>query len=479
LPVLGSVAQADYTEVNVRPPIRDSSDHATSGASETAKPGLQLTPSSVDLVEGGDPASYRAVLRKRPSAPVVISVVPDDQTLVNPTVLVFDAADWNVPQDVAVTARDDSVFEGPHLGTVSHYIASTDSEYQGLEPVELTARIEDNDAAAITINPSSLTVSEPNGSASLRLRLASPPSAIVVVPLAPSSDQCAISPQSVTLDQENWESGSEATVSAEDDAVLDGEQICLIEGGPSVSDDPTYNGLIPNVVTVTVLDDEGSWRILLPQAYWHWPPLPAPPALRAIENVDGDGAYTVAWGAAARAETYVLEEATDPTFTAAQVRYAGPATSFDVQGEGAARLFYRVKAQNDWGDSRWSGAEAVDVLWEAEPNDDAHSQANGPLASGIVYRGAFLSGQDTKDYYFFDLSAPSAVELWLTNIPEGHNYDLVLRDADLEPPRGYSGGTGNQDEYLETSLPMGRYYVQVYNTSSLGSTQSYRLQIQY
>jgi hypothetical protein len=300
------------------------------------------------------------------------------------------------------------------------------------------------------------------------------------VPLTASNDECTVSPQSVILDTDNWETGAEATVSASDDSLTDGDQVCLIQGGPSISDDPTYNGLATNDVTVTVLDDEGAWQALLPQVFQQWPPLPATPVLRAIDNADGDGAYTTQWDAAARAETYTLEEADTEAFATPRQRYAGAATSYDVQGQGAARLFYRVRAENEWGESDWSGAQQVDILWEAEPNDVAPEQANGPLASGLTYYGAFPSAQDEKDYYFFDLAAPSTVRIWLTQIPGGRNYDLVLRDGKLEMrPGWYSGELGNQNEYLETTIPAGPYYIQVYNASGLSSSQPYHLQLQY
>ena len=117
---------------------------------------------------------------------------------------------------------------------------------------------------------------------------------------------------------------------------------------------------------------------------------------------------------------------------------------------------------------------------ETEPNDDASLLANGPLVSGSVYYGAFPSGQDTKDYYFFDLSARGTVKLWLQNIPAGHNYDLVLRDDDLATyPGWYSLWLGNQDEFVEATIPAGRYHIQIHNASGLGSNQPYHLQIQY
>ncbi len=434
----------------------------------------------MDLAEGGPPTTYQVVLTKKPSTPVIVSVSADSQTAVSLGVLIFDAGDWDVPQQVSVWAEDDAVAEGLHSGTVTHYTASTDPDYTGLDPVLLTATIEDNDTTAIGVSPTSLTVAEPDGTAVFTLTITSSPGVTVTIPLAASNNECTISPPSVILDQENWDSGTEARVSASDDIEEDGEQICLIQVGPSISSDPAYDGLKPDDVTVTVLDDDGKWRAFLPTVMQRWPPLPGAPALQAIDNTDGDGAYAIRWDAAVGAETYVLEETRDSNFASALERYAGPGTVFQVVGQGATRFFYRVKAQNRWGDSAWSKVERVDVFWEKEPNDDASLQANGPLVSGLVYYGAFPSGQDVKDYYFFDLSTQGSVKLWLKNIPAGHNYDLVLRDDNLAThPGWYSLSLGNQDEFVEATIPAGHYYIQIHNASGLGSKQPYHLQIQY
>jgi len=98
--------------------------------------------------------------------------------------------------------------------------------------------------------------------------------------------------------------------------------------------------------------------------------------------------------------------------------------------------------------------------WEIEPNDDAKTQANGPIVSGQTYQGNLPPG-DSKDYFYIDLQKTGTVEVWLTNIPAGQDYDLVLRDANLNR-LGWGKNTGNADEHiLSGSLQSGRYYIQV------------------
>ncbi|MCL7455008.1 MAG: fibronectin type III domain-containing protein, partial [Anaerolineae bacterium] len=194
-----------------------------------------------------------------------------------------------------------------------------------------------------------------------------------------------------------------------------------------------------------------------------------------ISNATGIGSYLVSWGGVPLADGYVLEESKDSSFSAPATVYSGPLTSYQVVGRGAARYFYRVKARNAWGDSPWSGTVWTDVVWEAEPNDSA-GQANGPILAGITYHGMFPSASDRQDYFYLNLPDPRRVELWLTKIPAGHDYNLVLRDSSLGIV-GYSGELSNTEEHILTGiLPAGQYYVQVYHPpDDGGSTQAYDL----
>ena len=57
--------------------------------------------------------------------------------------------------------------------------------------------------------------------------------------------------------------------------------------------------------------------VYLPLLFQRWPPLPYQPTLNPIANPDGDGAFTVSWTELPTrlADTYVVEEATDSSFS--------------------------------------------------------------------------------------------------------------------------------------------------------------------
>jgi hypothetical protein len=103
------------------------------------------------------------------------------------------------------------------------------------------------------------------------------------------------------------------------------------------------------------------YSICLPLVLRRWPPIPDIPVVNAINNSDGDGNYTVSWSTSSGATNYVLEEATNPSFTGAAPAYSGAGTSTPISGKEPGTYFYRVKAINSWGSGGWSHAQSVTV----------------------------------------------------------------------------------------------------------------------
>jgi hypothetical protein len=115
---------------------------------------------------------------------------------------------------------------------------------------------------------------------------------------------------------------------------------------------------------------------------------------------------------------------------------------------------------------------------ETEPND-LYSTASGPVLPETPCFGYFPTSTDTSDYFFFVLPATSKVEIMLINIPFGSDYNLTLRDANLDPIR-QSGNPGNSNEEIQINLlPAARYYIQISNFGQTNSFQPYELKAQY
>jgi hypothetical protein len=394
---------------------------------------------------------------------------------VKPSSTALSVTNWAVGATIAVTAVDDDVADGSQVCLIQMGLTeSADGNYDGLDVADVTVTVEDDDAPGILVSTSSLTVSEPDGSSVLTLALTSEPTAEVSIRLLTSSEQCSISPELLRLTGVNWLQGLTATVQAVDDDWVDGPQSCTVVTEPASSQDLLYHGRNAVDLVFVVEDDDRIVRVYLPASLRHWPPIPGPPALQLISNPSGLGSYLVSWSGASLAETYILEESADAGFSQPVAIYAGPLLSHQIAGRGAARYYYRVKARNEWGDSAWSAVVWTDVIWEAEPNDSP-GQANGPLVASITYHGAFPSNADPQDYFRVRLSSPGRLELWLTQIPDGQDYNLIVRDSNLDIV-GYSAELSNASEHILTGwIGSGDYYVQVYHAVAGGSLQPYSL----
>lgn len=100
----------------------------------------------------------------------------------------------------------------------------------------------------------------------------------------------------------------------------------------------------------------------LPLIFVDYPPIPATPVLNDIANPDKDGFYSVTWQSADLAETYILEEDDNSSFTSPTVVHDGPATSWGVSNKPYGTYYYRVKAHNQFGDSlAYSAVKSVVV----------------------------------------------------------------------------------------------------------------------
>ncbi len=110
-------------------------------------------------------------------------------------------------------------------------------------------------------------------------------------------------------------------------------------------------------------DVSSSFTACLPIVMSGWPPTPDIPVLNSIDNGDEDNYYTVSWIWPEGANSFVLEEATNPAFSDAQVVFIGSSSSWTVPNPGKTpgTYYYRIKAQNQWTDSEWSSSQYVTI----------------------------------------------------------------------------------------------------------------------
>jgi len=123
-----------------------------------------------------------------------------------------------------------------------------------------------------------------------------------------------------------------------------------------VSDPESLSALDSFTVTV-----EAMKFLYLPLVLRIWPPLPGIPTLLPIANADYDGAYTVEWTTADRADAYELQEDDNAAFSNPTQVYSGTATSWATSGK-SNKLYYRVRGHNALGEGFWSNTQSVQVI---------------------------------------------------------------------------------------------------------------------
>jgi len=153
------------------------------------------------------------------------------------------------------------------------------------------------------------------------------------------------------------------------------------------------------------------YRTYLPLVLKCYPAiLPATPILNAIENGDHDGNYTVSWQPAAGAETYTLQEATNPNFTGAITVYTGASTSWTATNKPVGTYYYRVRATNCAGNSGWSNVRSTTVL--------------PPTWFYVVADAMVLAGYPTTNYGSAE-DMWAGYDTWLN--PDGRNARGLVR----------------------------------------------------
>jgi hypothetical protein len=227
-----------------------------------ATPGISVTPSSgLTTTEAGGTATFTIVLQSQPTANVVIPLSSNDTTegTVAPASVIFTAANWNMPQTVAITGVNDAVVDG-NIGyaIVTGAATSSDAAYNGLNAADVSVTNTDNDGAGISVTPTvGLNTTEAGGTATFTIVLLSQPTADVVIPLSSSdTTEGTVSPASVTFTAANWNVPQTVTVTGVDDATVDGAVGYTVVTGAATSSDANYSGLNAVDVSVTNADND-------------------------------------------------------------------------------------------------------------------------------------------------------------------------------------------------------------------------------
>ena len=211
-------------------------------------------------VTEGMTATYTAVLDTEPTGPVTVAVsgggdavavdadsgAPGDQAT-----LLFNAANWDTPQTVTARAREDDDGEDGSA-TLTHDPSGAD--YGGVESVDVTFAVTDDDAKGADLSVPSLTVQE-NGTASYALVLSTEPvgGPVSVAVASSATSTVTASPPALTFTAENWDVPQRITLSGVDDANTTDDSATV---GHTPTGADYGSGVTIADVAVTVADDD-------------------------------------------------------------------------------------------------------------------------------------------------------------------------------------------------------------------------------
>lgn len=230
--------------------------------------GVNVMPTLLSVSEqGATSANFTIALTTDPGETVTIDLSLTDatQASLSTTLLTFDSANFATPQTVTVTAIDDTEDDGNVAVQVITTMNAT-LAYLNAPVADVTVNVIDNDAAGITVAPTTgLITTEAGGTATFTVVLNSQPTANVTIGLTSSdTTEGTVSPASLTFTTGTWNTAQTVTITGVDDAQDDGNVLYNIVTAAAVSTDASYSGLNAVDVSVTNTDDDTAGFIVTP-----------------------------------------------------------------------------------------------------------------------------------------------------------------------------------------------------------------------
>ncbi len=230
--------------------------------------GITVQPTTGQTSEAGATASFSIVLTSQPLADVTIDLASSNpaEGTVSSSSVVFTPVNWNTPQTIVVTGQDDNISDGnTAYSIITSAAVSTDSAYNNRTVADVSLTNVDNDSAGIQVVPTTGQTSEAGGTATFAITLSSRPTASVTIALSSSdTSEGTVSPASITITPDNWNTPHQVTVTGVDDPDIDGLQTYTVMTAPAVSTDPKYNQRNPADVTITNSDNDTLAIIVTP-----------------------------------------------------------------------------------------------------------------------------------------------------------------------------------------------------------------------
>ena len=216
--------------------------------------GISVSEGRVTLEEGdASGATYTVALVTEPSGTVTVrlAVSGSDDVTVSPQALTFTPTSWDTRQTVTVKAAhdDDASAEDAQI---AHRASGAD--YAGVNPISVTATVNDDDTRAVSVSPTALELREGTRTSYTLALETRPTGTVTITPSASGDSDVAVSPSRVRFTPSDWNTPKRVTVSAAQDLdqTPDSATIAHTVGGA----DYGAENVLAQDVEVTVTDDD-------------------------------------------------------------------------------------------------------------------------------------------------------------------------------------------------------------------------------
>jgi hypothetical protein len=227
---------------------------------------LLVTPlSGLHTTEAGGTARFSVSLTSEPDRDLDITLASTnrDEGVVSPDHFGITQRTWNLPRVVTVTGVDDDRADGPQSFGIR--VSATGSILE-ISDVVVDVTNDDDDVAAASVVPTlGLVTSETGTRATFDVALLAQPTAPVAIPVASSNTgEGVVDTAMLVFDPDTWGIAQTVTITGVDDAISDGAQPYTIVLGPAASGDPAFDGMDPDDVQVTNVDDDVEAIVVTP-----------------------------------------------------------------------------------------------------------------------------------------------------------------------------------------------------------------------
>lgn len=223
-------------------------------------PNILISPNQAVVTEAGATNVMISVQATTPPVDdVIVSFVPTNPAEIAVTPSVVLPSGSTAVQMITISAVDDGVLDGDIDSMITVTASSAgDAVYDSINPIDILATTLDNEGAAVLVSPTAgLVTTEAGGTDTFDVVLGAMPSADVSIGV--SSDNVAegtTNVASLVFTAANWDIPQTVTVTGVDDDIDDGDQAYQILLAAATSMDSAFNGIDPDDVMVSNLDDD-------------------------------------------------------------------------------------------------------------------------------------------------------------------------------------------------------------------------------